>query len=121
MHALIVEDDRHLSFLWEETLEEMGYDVEVEASCAGAMQQLLRKKFNIVVMDFFVEDSTTANLADWIKMRTPDVPVVVLTGSGVYANGEHTQEVRSADWFLRKPVTPSDLGAIVTHLSKPAN
>lgn len=118
MHALIVEDDEILAFLWQEALSEMQFEAVIVASCEAAKEYMSQQSFDFYLLDFYVEDGTTNDLADWIKVRSPEAPVVVLTGSTIYPNGEHAFCSPGADWFLRKPIKPFELCAIVGHLMR---
>ncbi len=118
MQALIVEDDEILAFLWKETLSEMEFEAVVVTSCEAAKEYMSQQSFDFYLLDFYVEDGTTNDLANWIKVRSPEAPVLVLTGSAIYPNGEHAFCSPGADWFLRKPVKPFELCAIVGHLMR---
>ncbi|SLN55267.1 osmolarity response regulator [Aquimixticola soesokkakensis] len=116
MQALIVEDDPNLRFMWEETLEGEGFEVLSVDSCRLAMQALLRRPFDLVVLDLFVADGNTIALSDWVKIRTPATKMIMLTGSDVFLNNEHFETASSPDWFLRKPVQAKDLAAMANYL-----
>ncbi|MFD1343170.1 response regulator [Litorisediminicola beolgyonensis] len=118
MQALIVEDNPGLAFLWSETLEDAGFACDSVDDCESAMPLVLRKRYDVVILDLIVKDGNTLSLSDWISMRSPDTAVIMLTGAAVFRNGEHTTEASGVDWFLRKPVPPSDLRAMALYLSE---
>ncbi len=117
MQALIVEDSEYLAFLWQETLADMGFNTVVEHSRKGAAKRIEEQDFDFVLLDFYVDDGTTEDFAAWVKIRSPEVPVLMLTGSNIYPNGEHTNFAAGVDWFLRKPIAATDLRAIVDYLT----
>ncbi|MGB1034764.1 MAG: response regulator [Paracoccaceae bacterium] len=120
MNALIVEDDRNLAFLWSDILDSLGYACEVVQSNTRAMAKVLRRRYDLCLLDFFVDDGVTTGLADLIRMRSPSTSILVITGSDIYPNGEHTRETPSVDMFLRKPIRTADLTAILHHLNSSA-
>jgi len=117
MRALILEDDVALSFVWQETLEDSGYTCTIHRSCAQAEKDILLGGFDLFLLDLFVEDGNSIDLSSWIRLRYPVTPIIMLTGSRVFANGQHTENAAAADWFLRKPVAPLDLKAMIEYLA----
>lgn len=116
MHALVVEDDQCLAFVWCETLREWGFMTKHVHSCQEAFSILLTEKYDLVLLDLFVSDGPTIAICHLIKMRTPNTKVIAITGSTVCPHGEHI-DVLSADYFLRKPTPPEELGAIASFLA----
>ena len=116
MKALIVEDDPELGYLWSEALDEIGASCEVARSNKDAMSLALRQKFDLIVLDLFIEDGTTVGISDWLSIRMPEVPILMITGSNMFPNGEHTQVAPGVRWLLRKPVKVVDLQVIAQHL-----
>ena len=116
MRALIVEDDTSLGFLWEETLSGAGFEVDCVTNCDAAIACVLQGSFDLCLLDMFVDDGATSGVADLIKVRTPETPVVVITGSATCPRGEQAQE-QGIDWILRKPVRVTELTAIAEYLT----
>ena len=116
MLALVVEDNDDLAFVWCETLRRWGFTTTHVQSCKEAFSILLTEHYDIALLDLFVRDGTTVAVCDLIKMRTPNTKVIAITGSTVCPHGEHA-EVLSADYFLRKPTPPYELGAIASFLT----
>lgn len=117
MRALIVEDDLEQGAALVDDMEGIGFDVDLERDADHAESRLLRAVYDVIILDIFVRGGTTLSLADWIKLRSPDTVVIMLTGSTIFARGEHTTEVWGADWLLRKPVQPAEFLSVVNHLS----
>lgn len=116
MKVLIVEDCPELSFFWSEALSDMFKERIVASSTREAMTCLLRSSYDLVILDLFVEDGPTISLSDWIAMRSPDVPILMITGSHTMAHGEHTDLARGVTWLLRKPIKTDELRAMAAHL-----
>ncbi|SFR08564.1 response regulator [Poseidonocella sedimentorum] len=117
LQVLIVEDCPQLAFLWSEVLSDSKFECETVASTKEATSRLLRKTYDLVILDLFVDDGSTISLSDWISVRTPNLPILMITGSGVMAHGEHTEVAKGVSWLLRKPVDLRDLRAMADHLT----
>jgi len=109
MRVLIVEDDEHLSFLWQETLEEHGFACTVVRSCNAALFKGLANRYDICIVDLYVEDGDTLELSAWLASRNVTMPIMMLTGSNVMPNGEHAALAHGVSWLIRKPVKPTQL------------
>lgn len=116
VRAMILEDNRQLSFVWQEALADLGAETVAVASVSDAMGHVLRGNFDLYILDLFLEDGNSLSLSDWIATRAPDVPILMLTGSQTMASGEHIDLARGVTWMLRKPVPVTDFKAYVEHL-----
>lgn len=114
MRALIVEDDEFLGFLWSETLESAGFDIELVDSCRDAVDRLIQGHFDVCVLDLHVSDGTTTTLADWIKIRSPGTGVIAVTGNEQGARGELSLH-HGFDFVFRKSVPVADLTAVAQY------
>ena len=119
MHALVVEDDPILAEVWEDALLDAGFTVENASSCAEAVNLLLRKTFDVCLMDIHVTDGTTYSLADWVKLRSPRTNIIAVTGSSIGANGELATQ-SNYDFVFRKPLPIADLVAVTEYMAAPA-
>lgn len=115
MNILIVEDDILLRAVWEHALANAAHKVSAVESCVEAMRLLLTQKFDLIVLDVFVQDGNSLSLVDYISYAHPGSPIMVTTGTGFFPNGEITALISKVDWFLRKPLPVADFMAIVDH------
>lgn len=115
---LIVEDDPNLSFVWAEALEEQGFETITAGTVEAAMKALLRNDFDLFLLDLFVADGNTIGLSDYIAIRFPGVPTIMLTGTRVFPKGEHISTACGVGWFLRKPVKLGELEAMAHYLTR---
>ncbi|NSX54623.1 response regulator [Parasulfitobacter algicola] len=121
MRALIVEDDPIICELWTDSLESAGFEVVTCNGAKAAFPRLLEQKYDLFILDLFVEDGNTISLSDTITIRHPNAPIIMITGSSAFPNGDHRSVASGVDWILRKPVMPSELEAIATYLTKDTN
>ncbi|WP_299829453.1 response regulator transcription factor [uncultured Roseobacter sp.] len=115
MHILIVEDDLTLANSLKTALELGGAVVDAVRSVADAMSRALRAHYDLVILDLFVIDGATVSFSNFLRMRMPDTPILSITGSSIFANGDHN-EAMSADYLIRKPVSPSEVSDIAFYL-----
>ena len=115
MNVFLVEDDQSLRTVWEHALEDAGHTVESAASQHDAMRTLLTGSFDLIVLDVVVRNGNGLNLVDYISYAHPQTPVMVVTGTGFFPNGELSELMPKIDWFMRKPVPVADFMASVDH------
>jgi two-component system, NtrC family, response regulator AtoC len=79
---LLVEDDEEMRLLLEEELGEAGYEVATAASGMEALQRLDRIGADVVVSDLVMPGMKGDELLAEIRLREPDLPVVLITAFG---------------------------------------
>lgn len=118
MHVLIVEDDKSLRLVWEHALEDMGHTVKAVGTTQMAMRALLTGRFDLIVLDVLVGDNNTMSLTQYIAYAQPDAAIIMITGSGFFPHGEHSDFAPNVGWLLRKPLPLADFTAIVDHAQR---
>jgi len=84
IHILLVDDESLVRETTSLQLHDLGYEV-TEADSAAAALQLIDAglKPDVLVTDHIMENKTGAQLAQELRQKTPDLPVLIITG---YAN-----------------------------------
>ncbi len=118
MRTLIVEDDCTLADQFETVLGNASQSLDTARTVKDAMELVMRRHYDLVVLDFFLPDGTSAGLSDLVRFRNPKAAIISITGSTVFPCGQHGEMV-SCDYFLRKPVPPEELAVIAGHLCGP--
>jgi DNA-binding response OmpR family regulator len=118
MKCLIVEDDQDLSLLWQEELDELGIDTTVAHSRSAAMDRLLIGGYDAVIIDLNLPDGHGVEVAEMADFRIPGCPVVIVTGSGEFADGQIFNLCRNVAAVFRKTINMDDMYAFVQHLSR---
>ncbi len=114
--VIVVEDDADVAFYTRTVLEKRGVLVQVVSNPILATAAIASFQPDVVITDIEMPGITGLDLIDQIRAERPGIPVVVMTAhvSIDYA----VAALRSqADEFLTKPVSSSDLIAIVTRLA----
>jgi PAS domain S-box-containing protein len=110
--VLIVEDNPEVLGVSVSMLEQLGYDVHAVPDATSALAAIEKESFDIVVSDIVMPGSMDGTaLANVIRARKPDLPVLLTTG---YSPALADTEAQFA--VLRKPFQISDLGRTITRL-----
>jgi DNA-binding response OmpR family regulator len=108
---LVLEDDRLTRQALREGLSRSGYEV-LEASTLGAGRVLLADHaVDLVLTDLGLPDGEGTDFADHVHMRSPETPVILMTGRMDPPDREH---------LLRKPVRLPELLEKVAELVTPS-
>ena len=114
--VLVVDDQQSMRAMARLVLKEIGViDVAVAASADAAWEQLMAKKFDVVISDLNMPDVSGVELAQRVKAH-PDlksIPFFLAT-----SNAYRDQAVDAVDHFVAKPFVVADLkDALDTHIS----
>jgi PAS domain S-box-containing protein len=110
--VLVVEDNPEVLGVSVSMLEQLGYDVHAVVDATSALAAIEKEGFDIVVSDIVMPGSMDGTaLANAIRARKPDLPVLLMTGYSP-AVAQTSNEFA----ILRKPFQISDLGRTITRL-----
>jgi DNA-binding NarL/FixJ family response regulator len=113
---LIVDDDEHICRAWRRDLQRHGFVVEVAHVLADARTALRAGRFDVVLLDLFLEHERGLDLFDVIKGLTPRPAVVVVSGN---INAEAAVEAIDCDAAtVPKPVTVPELLRAIEKMTK---
>ena len=79
---LFVDDHQVLARLSCEILEMQGYRAVSAYSAADALEKFENDEFDIMVTDFRMEGMNGLELAKIVRERSPNTPVIIVTGYG---------------------------------------
>jgi len=113
--ALVVDDQQTMRAMARMVLKEIGVtDVTVAASADAAWEQMMAKRFDVVISDLNMPGVSGVELAERIKAH-PDlrsIPVFLAT-----SNAYRDQAGEAVDHFVAKPFVVPDLKqALEAHL-----
>jgi DNA-binding NtrC family response regulator len=106
--VLVVDDDETVLFGYKQLLKKSGYQTTDAPNLLDAKGKVSVEDFDIVLLDLKLPDG---NALDWIpelKKTIPDVPVIVITGTGDIPSAVAAMKF-GAENFLTKPVDPDNL------------
>lgn len=83
IQVLFVDDEEGIRELTRIFLERTGeMRVDTGSSAAGALEQLVRKSYDIVVSDYLMPDMDGITFMREIRSRYPRMPIIIFTGKG---------------------------------------
>src|SRR5918997_1406783 len=107
-HLLVVDDDARLRALLQRFLSEQGFRVTTAPDAATARAALAAVAFDLVVLDVMMPGESGLELAESLRSKGREVPILMLTARGApddrVAGFEH-----GADDYLAKPFDPREL------------
>ncbi len=112
IHILVVEDDAALRDAVCLTLEIGGHRVTGVDGGAGALQEIGRQAFNLVVSDLRMQPMDGLQLLAELRARLPQLPVLLMTAYGDVDKAVAAMRGGACD-FLMKPFEPDVLLAHV--------
>jgi PAS domain S-box-containing protein len=108
--VMIVDDERALVALAEETLAQLGYEPVGFDSSLAALHAFCAepKRFDLVLTDETMPDLMGTELALEIRRLRPDIPIILVSGYGGAQLSERAQAAGVLD-VLRKPLIRRDI------------
>jgi len=108
--ALVIEDDSDVGNVFRMALEHAGFSVTVMKSTGLAMDDVLTKQPDVIVLDLMMPDLSELNLVRYVRKHesSKHIPILVISGvTGGYQMGKAMEA--GADVFLGKPVSIEEL------------
>jgi len=99
---LVVDDSPQISKALSDLLSTSGYLVRTAPSAERALQILESVTFDLIITDLKMTGMTGIDLARQVLQKTPDLPVVILTGFGDMDSVITALRLGVAD-YLKKP------------------
>jgi CheY-like chemotaxis protein len=120
--VMIVDDERPLVVLAEETLAELGYEPVGFDSSVAALQAFSAEpqRFDLVLTDESMPDLMGTELAQKIRQLRPDLSIILMSGYGDMELSERARAVGIID-VLRKPLARRDIAEPVARALRPGN
>ncbi len=106
--VLVVEDDENLCRLISRVLEAYGYEVASLTDPQRVLAHLSRHRVDLVLTDLVMPKLQGTDLIRQIRAGMPDLPVVVISGSGDDDSLDDAMAA-GADDYVTKPIKGTDL------------
>ena len=110
---LVVDDERDILLLLQETLTGCGHTVTGAVSGAEAMDFLVRQELDLLILDLRMPDFSGIDLLHWVRERYKGLPVIVCTAYPALKNDFTLWESHVAA-FVTKPIDMPNLIAEVS-------
>jgi DNA-binding NtrC family response regulator len=120
--VMIVDDERALVALAEDTLADLGYEPVGFDSSVAALQAFRAepKRFDLVLTDETMPDLTGTELAREIRQLRPEISIILMSG---YSSARVIERARAAGVMevLRKPLVRRDIAEPVARALQARN
>jgi len=107
---MVVEDDGDVRRFIVECLKTFGYCVSEADSGHVGLDLLQKSRPDLLIVDFAMPGMNGAELAQQVRARYGDLPIIFVTG---YADMDAVERVDGAKYLLRKPFEVAGLANIV--------
>ncbi|UCF37799.1 MAG: sigma-54-dependent Fis family transcriptional regulator [Acidobacteriota bacterium] len=115
-HSILIIDDEPAQRQFLRAVLQKTYSVSSAASGEEAKELLSSRTFDLVVTDQRMPGISGIELIPWLKQRSPETPIIVLTAYGTIDSAVEAMKV-GADDYLTKPVkNPDELRLVVAKL-----
>ncbi len=110
----ILEDDNHVLTMMKNYFKYLGYNVITASNGLDGLEMLKSEHYDLVITDIVMPYVSGVGIITVIKEKTPDLPVIAITGYGKYA--ENLASEKQADVVFRKPFEMEKLKDYVVKL-----
>lgn len=110
LRILVVDDQPVLAEVLAESLARDWHAVEVAGNGRVALEKFESGEFDLVITDKAMPEMNGSQLAAAIKARSPETPIIMLTGFGEF-DGHEGSESEFIDILIAKPATNAELRA----------
>ena len=108
MSILVVDDERNITELLKDILEDEGYDVDISYSIKEAKEKLKNNVFDILLVDVWLPDGEGLELISFIKKNTPKTKIIMISGHANIPVAVKALKEGAFD-FLEKPISMDNL------------
>jgi Response regulator containing CheY-like receiver, AAA-type ATPase, and DNA-binding domains len=107
-----VDDEPLVCQVLEFILTSSGHKVEMLRDGVEALRMIKRAPFDLVISDFRMPKMSGEELAAAIKVRLPNLPIIIVTGNIELLNHESSDY----DAVLEKPFSPENLLRLIKEI-----
>jgi two-component system response regulator HydG len=115
--VLVVDDDQEMCELAEASLNRRGYKVTWRLDAVGALAELDRTDFSVVLVDIHMGGMSGIELCSEVLLKRPSAVVVVMTGFGTMEDAIGAMRAGAYD-FITKPISMDALSLSVDRASR---
>jgi DNA-binding response OmpR family regulator len=119
MKVLLAEDDRDFGNILSQYISISGYDVTLGRDGKEAWELFNQDKFDICVFDVMMPEMDGFSLAEKVKEKQPDIPLIFLTAKSLKEDIVRGLKI-GADDYITKPFDPEVLILRVNNILKRA-
>lgn len=114
---LVIDDEKYVLDIIQEVLAECNHQVVPFSSAQEALNELKHSQFDIVITDLGMPEMSGWEVARYVKIDHPELPVILLTGWALEMEIEGIRD-NGVDFVLQKPFSMEDLEHAVASVSQ---
>jgi len=111
---LVIDDDERVRTVLKDILVYGGHQVIEASDGILGMKYLEEGKFDMVLTDLGMPAMNGWEVAKWVKQKTPQIPVGLITGWGTHLDHEKIKE-SGVDLIIGKPFQVVEILEAVNH------
>jgi len=120
MRILVAEDDAPLAEFLNQRLQQERFTVQVVSDGEEARRLASDQVYDLVILDLNLPGAAGLDVLQEIRSKKPDLPVVILTGSGMVEERVRGLDA-GADDYLAKPFAFAELAARIRAVLRRGN
>ena len=105
---LVVDDQKDVRAMICMVLRVNHFEVVEAANAAAALKVFGEEDFDVAIVDIFLDDSNGLDLVASLRERTPNVPVVAVSGMTAFDGAAMSDDLARVV-YLQKPFRPAEL------------
>jgi two-component system response regulator HydG len=108
VNILVVDDDLAVCRILHRMLSDEEYQVQISQSVADAVAAIEKKPFDVYVMDFKLPDGTGLDIAEKVRSKGSDAPIILISGYDASAVAVRAEKLRIFD-IIEKPFSRASI------------
>jgi two-component system, NtrC family, response regulator HydG len=105
---LVIDDDKDMCLVLSKFLTKNSYEVDVSHTGEGGLKLLRDTEYILILCDYRLPDMTGVETLQKIKVLSPSVPVIIITGYSDVRTAVETFRYGAND-YVTKPLYPDEL------------
>lgn len=114
--ALVIDDDPDLRELCAETLSRAGFEVEALGSPLVALEALLARSYDLVLLDIYLPDLDGLSLLEQLRDRHVQAPILLISGNATVEQAARAMRL-GARGLLLKPFSREELRSMALEIA----
>lgn len=105
---LVIDDDKDMCLVLSKFLTKNDYEVDIAHTGEGGLKLLRDTEYILILCDYRLPDITGVEALQKIKVLSPNVPVIIITGYSDVRTAVETFRYGASD-YVTKPLYPDEL------------
>ncbi|MDY6791171.1 MAG: sigma-54 dependent transcriptional regulator [Thermodesulfobacteriota bacterium] len=98
---LVVDDEDQVRMMLSSMLSRSGYDVDSASGGIEALNKFAENDYGLVITDVVMPEMSGMELLGQVKKKSPDVPIIMVTGHGTIDNAVEAMQKGAFDYILK--------------------